>query len=162
MTKKKNDTNDRDAALDAFEKAMALLYDGKWKNAEKAFQEIVESQPRTTLAQRAQQFADVCANRSLAEDDGADLYLQAVHAKNLGDLDEAADICSRGGLKGRDERFAYLAGAIESLRENAEEAMQLLEKAVEMNPDNRVHAFHDPDFRHLRANDVAAELFAVD
>ena len=84
------------------------------------------------------------------------------NAKNEGDFDTALELCARGGLKGRDERFAYLAAAIEGLRENHEEALELLEKAIEMNGVNRVHAFHDPDFQSLRDDPTSDEIFAVD
>ena len=63
-----------------------------------------------------------------------DPYLTAVVAKNRGDLEAAMESCNRGGLKGKDARFAYLAAAIEGLRGNQDEAAKLLLKAIEMDP----------------------------
>ena len=154
-------SSDSEKGLAEFEKGLALLYDKKWKSAEKVFRAISAKQPRTPLAERAQRYIEVCESRSLSKDDGADAYVKAIHAKNNGDLEAALDLCSRG-LKGRDERFAYLAAAIEGLQENHDRARELLEKAIEMNAANRVHAFHDPDFQSLRDDPASDEIFAVD
>jgi hypothetical protein len=82
-----------------------------------------------------------------------------VVAKNAGDLDTAIETCNRGGLKGKDSRFTYLAAAVESLRGNREEAAKLLLKAIEMDPSNRVHAFWDPDFADVRKSPDLASIF---
>ncbi len=160
---KKTDSNDGpDKALEQFERGIALLYDRKWKSAQKVFADLAKSQPRSAVAERSRRYVEVCEAKTLGDDDGADTYLKAVHAKNEGDLETALEFCARGGLKGRDERFAYLAAAIEGLRENHEEALELLEKAIEMNGVNRIHAFHDPDFQSLRNDPMSGEIFAVD
>ena len=161
-TKKTNSKDDPEKAMKEFERGISLLYERKWKSAQKVFASLAESQPSSPLAERSRRYIDVCVAKTLSSDDGADTYLKAVHAKNAGDLDTALELCSRGGLKGRDERFAYLAAAIEGLRENHEEALELLEKAIEMNGVNRVHAFHDPDFQSLRDDPTSDEIFAVD
>ncbi len=40
-----------------------------------------------------------------------------------------------------------------------EKAAKALGGAIEMNPKNRVHAFHDPDFGELRRSQEYASLF---
>jgi tetratricopeptide (TPR) repeat protein len=161
-TKKTNSDDGPDKVLEEFGRGIGLLYERKWKSAQKVFASLAESQPSLPVAERSRRYLEVCAAKTLGDDDGADAYLKAVHAKNEGDLDTALELCARGGLKGRDERFAYLAAAIAGLRENHEEALQLLEKAIEMNGTNRVHAFHDPDFQSLRDDPKSGEIFAVD
>ena len=152
----------QDLATKAFAKGVDLIYKKKWSAAEKIFAGISEELPGSTLAERSRRFLSVCKERSNESPDGGDKYLNAVHAKNRGDLDTAMEYCDRGGLKGRDDRFAYLAAAVHGLRENHEEAAKLLEQAIEMNPANRVHAFHDPDFLSLRADPEFAEVFSID
>ncbi len=142
-----------------FEKGITQLYKKNWASAAKTFEGIVEHHPGSALAERARRFIEVCEERTGDSPPATDTYLSAVFAKNAGDLETSKELCSRGGLKGRDERFAYLAAALESLSNNNTEALRLLEKAIEMNPANRVHAFHDPDFADLRADVEAAELF---
>ena len=164
MSKTKSKTrvaSAKDDTLSAFERGMDLLYKKKWASAEKIFSGIVAKNHGTTLAERSRRFVDVCVARSADVDGREDSYLVGVSAKNSGDLDTAMECCNRGGLKGRDERFAYLAASVEGLRENHGEAARLLEKAIEMNPANRVHAFHDPDFSSLRDDNGYSELFVV-
>lgn len=144
-----------------FEKALDRLYKGKWAQADKAFEEIAEADRGSSLAERCGVLQEVC-RRNLEETSDEDLYLSAVMAKNRGDLDAAMDYCNRGGLKGRDERFAYLAATIEALRDNREEARKQLDKAIEMDPASRVHAFWDPDFEPLRDDPDFADLFTAD
>jgi hypothetical protein len=42
-----------------------------------------------------------------------------------------------------------------------DEAVQALAKAVELNPKNRIHAFHDADFAELRKNRDQRHLFGL-
>jgi tetratricopeptide (TPR) repeat protein len=148
------------ASVARFEKALQLLHREQWDEAGKAFAQVVEGDPGSTIAERSRAFREVCRrklDRTPPADD--DHYLSAVVAKNQGDLDAAAESCNRGGVKGKDPRFAYLAAAIESLRGNREEASRLLLKAIELDPSNRVHAFWDPDFADVRKSPELASLF---
>ena len=149
------------ATIGRFEKALQLLQKGHWEEAAKAFTQVVESDPGSSIAERSRVFREVCRKKLDASPAvESDLYLAAIVAKNAGDLDGAFEICNRGGLKGKDARFAYLAAVIESLRGNREEGSRLLLKAIELDPANRVHAFWDPDFADLRKSPDSASLFA--
>jgi hypothetical protein len=75
-----------------------------------------------------------------------------VVAKNRGDYAAVLEVCARGGRRGKDERFAYLAASALALSGDLDEAVKVLQQAIELNPENRVHAFHDPDFRVLRGH----------
>jgi tetratricopeptide (TPR) repeat protein len=139
------------ASIERFEKALQLLHRKQWDEAAKAFTAVAESNPGSSIAERARVFREVCRKKLSTEPEvEGDPYLTAVMAKNRGDLDTAMEICNRGGLKGRDVRYTYLAAAIESLRGNQDEATALLLKAIEMDPATRVHAFWDPDFAEVR------------
>ena len=146
--------------LSDFEGGLDHLQHGRWATAEKAFRKVAESDGGTPLADRCRQMIEVCDQRRSKDDasDG-DPYLRAVFAKNEGDLDTAMEYCSRGGLKGKDERFAYLAATIEGARGNTEEAAKLLERAIEMDAKNRVHAYWDPDFAEMREDPELSEIF---
>jgi tetratricopeptide (TPR) repeat protein len=141
-----------DPNLDRYEKGIKAIFGKKWKEAEKLFQQVVTQSDHPELMKSARAYlAAVRQNaETVSENGGEDPYLQAVVAKNDGDFDTAAELCSRGGRKGKDERFTYLAASIHALSGEAEEAVRLLELAIELNPKNRVHAFHDPDFTSLR------------
>ena len=148
-----------EAAIARFEQALQLLHREQWEEAAKAFAQAADGDPGSSIAERSRVFREVCrkklSNEPVIDND---LYLTAVVAKNAGDLDAAIESCNRGGLKGRDSRFTYLAAAIESLRGNREEAAKLLLKAIEMDPANRVRAFWDPDLADVRKSPDLASL----
>ena len=61
----------------------------------------------------------------------------------------------------KDERFAYLAASIHAAEGRTDEAAKALSRAIELNPKNRVHAFHDPDFAELRGTRDHRQLFGL-
>jgi len=149
------------ASLERFERALQLLHRRQWDDAAKEFSQVAEANPGSSIAERARVFREVCrtklANEPVADPDP---YLAAVVAKNRGDLDAAIEACNRGGMKGKDARFAYLAASIEELRGNQDEAVKLLQRAIELDPSSRVHAFWDPDFANLRKSPELESLFS--
>lgn len=149
-----------DPTLADYEKALEALSGGKLPTAHKLFQSVAESAEQTDLAARARGFAELCARRLEEATAPEDPYLEAVFAKNQGRLEDARDLCARGGRKGKDDRFAYLAASVEALDGNDEEAVRQLQQAIELNPKNRVHAFHDSDFQSLRGLEEFDALYA--
>jgi tetratricopeptide (TPR) repeat protein len=150
------------ASIERFEKALQLLHRKQWDEAAKAFTQVAEGNPGSSIAERARVYREVCkkklSNEPVAE---GDPYLAAVAAKNRGDLDAALEAINRAGAKGKDARFTYLQASIEGLRGNQDEAVKLLLKAIEMDPSNRVHAFWDPDFADVRKSPELQPLFAT-
>lgn len=148
-----------DPALEHYEKALQALYKHKWREAEKLLQQVVEETDQMELGARARQFLEVCRTQTRGGEmeDGDDRYLRAVFLKNQGRLAEALEIAAGGGDD--DERYVYLTASIHAVANRLEEAERALLKAVELNPRNRVHAFHDPDFAALRQSEKLAHLF---
>ena len=146
--------------LSDYEEGLDHFHSGRWATAEKVFRKVAEANSGSPLADRCRQLIEVCAQRrSKAEKVKSDPFLNAVVAKNDGDYDGAMEICKRGGLKGKDQRFAYLAAAIEGVKGNTAEAASLLERAIEMDAKNRVHAFWDPDFAEVREDPELGAIF---
>jgi tetratricopeptide (TPR) repeat protein len=110
---------------------------------------------------QARRLARVCREKlgGTPKVEDEDPFLTAVYERNRGNLEEALAICSRGGRQSKDERFAYLAASIHSLIGDQEKAAKFLEQAIELNPKNRIHAFHDTDFDNLRADPEYQQLF---
>ena len=149
--------------LETYQKGLEALYAGKHQQAAKLLGEVAETCDQPELAERARQMARASAARAAAGDGegGEDDYLVAVFEKNRGNYDRALEIAKAGGRAGKDERYAYLVAAVHAARERLDDAADALAKAIEMNSENRVHAYHDPDFAALRASEDHGELFEV-
>jgi len=146
--------------LGTYEDALKALYGGKRSQAVKLLTKIAEECDQAELAERARQ---LLAATQLGDGDGApetdDDYLAAVFEKNRGNYDRALSIAKRGGRSSKDERFAYLEASIHALEERLDDAAAALQRAIELNGKNRVHAFHDPDFAPLRQSREHAGTF---
>jgi tetratricopeptide (TPR) repeat protein len=142
-----------DPAVEVFAAGLEAFHAKKWDKARGAFERVLAESEQTDLLARARLYRDLVEQRAgatAAED--ADPYLEAVMAKNRGDYPAVLEICSRGGRRGKDDRFAYLAASALALSGDLDEAVKVLQQAIELNVENRVHAYHDPDFRALRGH----------
>lgn len=166
-----------DPALDALTRGLAAMQAKDWAVAVEHFERVVEESDRPEVRDRARQFLTL--SRQKADESGAaakpakgsaaaaalaadtDPFLLAVYEKNRGNLKEALEMSRKGGRDQKEERFAYLAASIHAIENRLDEAVQALAKAVELNPKNRIHAFHDPDFAELRKNRDHRALFGL-
>ena len=152
-----------DPLLEVYEQGLKSLYRQRWAEASKLFARVAAEADQPELAQRARQHLEACRLKKEEEKAGEptadDPFLLAVYHKNRGEYEAALQICSRGGRQSKDERFAYLVASIHALRGEMQEAARFLELAVGLNPKNRVHAHHDPDFAELRRRPEHAGLF---
>ncbi|HEY2294709.1 MAG TPA: hypothetical protein VGM86_28745 [Thermoanaerobaculia bacterium] len=155
-----------DPALDALTQGLAALQAKDWAKAVERFEEAVRESDRPEVRDRARQY--LLASRQKAQGEKpaakgaeADPYLQAVYEKNRGNLEEALEISRKGGRDQKDERFAYLTASLHAIEGRWDEATQALTKAIELNPKNRIHAFHDPDLAELRKNRDLRPLFGL-
>ena len=161
-----------DPSLEALTQGLAALQAKDWAKAVEHFERAVEQSDQSEVTDRARQFLTVSRQRAQgaeAKTAGAkgaaaeepDPYLQAVYEKNRGNLQAALEISRKGGQDQKDERFAYLAASIHAVESRWDDATQALTRAVELNPKNRIHAFHDPDFAELRKNRDLRPLFGL-
>lgn len=154
-------SSEPDPGLAALEKGLAALHAKKYAQAQKQFTQAAEDAVQNEVANLARRYRAAATERLEADKGDADPYLEAVYERNRGNLEAALEICSRGGRQGKDERFAHLAAALHSLNGDIDKAAKLLETAIQLNPRNRVLAYHDPDFAALREAPEHAELFAA-
>jgi tetratricopeptide (TPR) repeat protein len=151
-----------DSGLAAYADALKAMHKQDWARAVKLFAQVAADDDAPEIAARARQYLAAARQRLEAEEsrqDHEDAFLAAVFEKNRGNLAPALEICRRGGREKKDERFAYLAASIHALEGRSEEAAQALSQAVELNPKNRIHAFHDADFAELRKDPGFRQLF---
>lgn len=151
----------RDPMIKDYERGLKALHQNKWQEALKQFKRIIEGSDEADLVGRARRFARICeANlRKSKKAREGDPFLLAVMERNRGNLEETLAICAAGGRQSKDERFAYLAASTHSLMGHKEKAAKFLSLAIELNPKNRVHAFHDRDFEILRSDPEYKPLF---
>lgn len=150
-----------DPVIETFQEALQALHKKKWKNAAGKLEEVLEKTDQPEVAARARQYLRMCQSQleSPVADDGGDPFLRAVVLKNRGDLDDALKIAK--GAPKDDDRFIYLTASIHALQHDVEKAEKALSRAVEINPKNRVYAYHDPDFSQLREHEEYAHLFTA-
>ncbi len=149
-----------DPLLKVYERGLKALHKGNWRTAAKDFQCVVDDSEQPDLVGKARRSLRLC-EQQLAKNETQvdDPFLEAVYERNRGNYEKALDICRRGGRQSKDERFAYLAASIYTLTGDLEKAVSFLELAIELNPKNRVHAFHDADFETLRSHQEYRQLF---
>ncbi len=153
-----------DPTVELYEAGLRAMYRQRWSEAAKYFRRVVSDDDgaEVDLQERALQQLHVCEDKlggSRGKGEQEDPFLLAVVHKNSGEYEEALALCSRGGRQSKDERFAYLVASIYALRDEGEQASRFLELAIGLNPKNRVHAFHDPDFQSLRESGALERLF---
>jgi tetratricopeptide (TPR) repeat protein len=146
------------AALEDFGKALEALHGGQFDQAAKLLESVVEGADNVQLADRARQHLEICRARMAEAADGGDPYLRAVFEKNNGNLDQALELCQQQKGAADDERYAYLMASIRALTGDQDEALKLLRTSIRLEPKNRIHAYHDPDFEPLRGRDEFARL----
>lgn len=157
-----------DPAVAAFTQAIEAFHKQDWPQAVELFEAALAESDRLDLSARARQYL-AAARQKIEERDGGkaeraeeqDPFLRAVYQKNLGDYAAALQACSQDGRDQKDERFAYLTASIHAAEGRIDEAVQALTRAIELNPKNRVHAYHDPDFAELRKNRDHRPIFGL-
>ena len=159
VTDSKPAVDEPDPGVDGLEKGLRALYAKKYAQAEKHLTQAVAVAAHSDVASRARRYLAVARDR-LAEHAEPDAYLEAVYERNRGNFEAALEICVRGGRTGKDQRFAHLAASIHAASGDLDKAAKLLETAIQLNPRNRVLAFHDADFDALREHPEHARLFA--
>lgn len=149
-----------DPIVEQFEQAMGHLQAKKWKKAQTELEKIASTSDVPEVAERARLMLRVCEARLSGDPEvPEDPFLAAVFEKNRGNYDAALKLCQQGGRSGKDERFAYLAASIHALADEPDEAVAALQAAVQLNPTNRIYAFHDPDFESVLDRPELEQLF---
>jgi tetratricopeptide (TPR) repeat protein len=166
-----------DPVIEAYAEGLSALQNKDWPKAAELLEKVVAESDRLDLKDRARQLLAACLEKiglqgkdakgkkgkeAPAEAaEAADPFLTAVYEKNRGNHQAALEISRQGGRDTKDERFAYLVAAILAAESRTDEAVRALTKAIELNPKNRIHAYHDPDFAELRKAKEHRPLFGL-
>lgn len=147
-----------DAAIKLFEEGLRLFFAHEWRKAEQHLARVIDEADFNQLTDRARQFRAICLQKLEAEEPADNPYLEAIALKNHQRVDAALGLVKKHGDTAKDERWAYLAASLNALAGRDDDALSLLAKAIELEPRNRVHAYHDPDFQSLRHRDGFSSL----
>lgn len=147
-----------ESALEEFSNALEMLYAQKYAQAAETLKKLAAQTDNIQLAERARQHLEICRAHGSQDTEDGDPYLRAVFEKNNGNLEQALELCQRQKGADGEERYAYLMASIQALSGAEDEALGLLEDAIRLEPKNRVHAFHDPDFESLHGREEFTQL----
>ena len=149
-------------ALGQFESAVNLFNVNDFAKARGTFERLTAN-AAPDLAQRARVYLKICnqrLSRSSSQPRTADdHYNFGVQLANQGNLAEADEYLKKAlKLAPKCDYVYYALATTSALRENAEEALGYLEKAMELNGQNRYLARNDPDFASLDEDPRFTEL----
>lgn len=151
-----------DPLVEQLTQGLKWLQKQEWAKAAAELEKVIAGD-EPSLTARARQFLAICRQK-LAEADEAepgDPFLEVVMLRNRGDVKGAMELARRGGRDKKDERFAFLVASIHAAEGRLDDAAKALGQAIELNPRNRVHAFHDADFAELRRHAEHRQLFEL-
>jgi tetratricopeptide (TPR) repeat protein len=151
-------------AMKRLEVGMKGLLQGQYAKAAKEFEALLKSPPPDiALTARARQYLETCKahleRKAAAPKTTEDLYLHGVVRMNEGDLDAALEAFTAASKKApADDRLPYGQAAVYAQAGSVDDAIEALQRAVDINEANRIFAKNDPDFIPLRVNKEFQEI----
>lgn len=155
-------------AVALYEQGVAALQTHEYSRASTLLRSVLSGYPEEKeLHERARLYLNVCerqvASRAAVPKSPEERIFAATVAFNAGDYDEALTHLRAATRDAPDHDHAlYMLAAVLALREEPDEAVPVLLRAIELNPENRAMARHDPDVESLRQHEsVRAALEAA-
>ena len=155
-------------ALAVYEEGMAALQAHEFSRASAILRSVLSRYPEEReLHERVRLYLNVCerhmAPRAASPSTPEERVFAATLAVNAGNYDEALDHLRAASAEAPEHDHAlYMLASVLALRDEIDQAVPLLLRAIELNPDNRTLARHDPDLEALREFDsVRTALEAV-
>jgi tetratricopeptide (TPR) repeat protein len=143
-------------AVALYEEAVAALQAHDYSRASTILRSVLSRYPEEReLHERVRLYLNVCerhmAPRALSPSTPEERVFAATLAVNAGNYDEALEQLRAASDESPDHDHAlYMLASVLALRDQVDEAVPVLLRAIELNPDNRSLARHDPDFEALR------------
>jgi tetratricopeptide (TPR) repeat protein len=140
-------------AFQHYQSAVQLLQQGKFDRALAAFEKLLSSAP-PEIAERAKMYIVTCRRQmersNLAFQTPEERYDYAISQLNQGYYEEARE--QFNGVVGDDPEadYAYYGLAVlDSITGHAQDCLDNLSRAIELNPKNRLQARSDNDFQSM-------------
>ncbi len=155
---------DHSVALKNYESALKTMQEKKYDRAKIAFETLlaVDGLP-PFISDRARLYHNACVAKLTSSTPGpkspTDQYDYAVALMNRGDFDGARTTLERLMKNAPDADYGHYGMAVLScVTHRPEDAMRHLERAIELNPQNRIHARNDADFQMMADDPRFTEL----
>ena len=155
-------------AVALYEEGTAALQAHDFARASALLRSVLSRYPdERELHERVRLYLNVCDRhmtpRALSPSTPEERVFAATLAVNAGNYDEALEHLRAANSEAPEHDHAlYMLASVLTLREDIDDAVPLLLRAIELNPDNRTLARHDPDLEPLREVDsVRAALEAA-
>lgn len=155
-------------AVALYEEGVAALQAHEFSRASALLRSVLTRYPEEReLHERVRLYLNVCerhmAPRAASPSTPEERVFAATLAVNAGNYDEALEHLRTARSEAPEHDHAlYMLASVLALRDEVDEAVPLLLRAIELNPDNRTLARHDPDLEALREfENVRAALEAA-
>jgi tetratricopeptide (TPR) repeat protein len=135
---------------------MAALQAHDYSRASSLLRSVLSRFPEEReLHERVRLYLNVCerhmAPRAASPTTPEERVFAATLAINTDNLDDALEHLRRAHEEAPEHDYAlYMLASVLAMRDEVDQAVPLLLKAIELNPDNRSLARHDPDLEALR------------
>ena len=141
---------------------MQLMQEGKYEKARAAFEKLTQN-GAPELLERCRTYLAVCERHthkvSLSFNTAEEQYDYAISLLNTGSYDDARDQFEGLLRKNNLASFAHYGLAVlNSMTGQAEECLDHLHRAIELNPQNRIQARGDADFVDMADDPRFTEL----
>jgi tetratricopeptide (TPR) repeat protein len=149
-------------SLQAYQNGLQFMQEGKFEKARVVFEKLIATGP-TEVLERCRVYLSVCQTKlsesTRAFDSPEEEYDYAISLLNTGDYDEARDHFEIILSEHPSADYAhYGLAALESMTGQAEECLEHMARAIELNPRNRIQARTDTDFHNMIEDPRFTEL----
>ncbi len=155
-------------AVALYEEGVAALQTHEFSRASAILRSVLSRYPEEReLHERVRLYLNVCerhtAPRAAVPSTPEERVLAATLAVNAGNYEEALHHLRTASAEAPEHDHAlYMLASVLAVRDEVDEAVPVLLRAIDLNPDNRARARHDPDLEALREFDsVRAALEAT-
>lgn len=143
----------RKTLIEMYEKAITLMGNGKYTDAHQAFTQLLDGAPND-LADRIRMYIAACISQikegTTEFHTHEERYDYAISLLNHGHYEDASEHFKHILLENESADYAFYGLAIlASLTNTSHECLDHLERAIRLNPMNRIQARGDSDFANM-------------
>ncbi|MFN0109467.1 MAG: TPR end-of-group domain-containing protein [Blastocatellia bacterium] len=155
------------AALKAFEHAVRVFNRRHFEDAKHMFESLQAKFPNEVeIITRSQMYLQVCAqklaNMPSTPRNADELYDRGVYALNIGDFSQAKNFFEKAlRLKPEEPHLLYSLAATHAQTGSHDQALDYLQRTIQLQPRYRAQALNDSDFSELRENKQFLELLGL-